>query len=140
MTVSASGGKPEASTEGQTDAIDPERTFDPLDIAQKSLRSREHLGQSAVKRREFIILAGGMMATGPLEARAQQPAGRVYRVGYLSYNSRDQQLSHIRAFEDGLRSLGYRVGENVAIEYRFTNAEIERLPALAGDWLGSAWT
>lgn len=76
------------------------------------------------------------MATGPLEARAQQPAGRVYRVGYLSYGSRDQQLSHIRAFEDGLRSLGYRVGENVAIEYRFTNAEIERLPALAGDLVG----
>ena len=66
----------------------------------------------------------------------QQPAGRVYRLGYLSSGSRDQQLSHIRAFEDGLRSLGYRVGENVVIEYRFANAEIEQLPALAADLVG----
>jgi putative ABC transport system substrate-binding protein len=36
-----------------------------------------------------------------------------------------------RALEEGLRSLGYRVGENVAIEYRFANGELERLPALA---------
>jgi hypothetical protein len=40
------------------------------------------------------------------------------------------------AFEDGLRSLGYRIGENVVIEYRFTNAEIERLPAAAADLVG----
>ena len=39
----------------------------------------------------------------------------------------------IKAFEEGLRSLGYRVGENVAIEYRFANGEMERLPALAAD-------
>jgi putative ABC transport system substrate-binding protein len=37
------------------------------------------------------------------------------------------------AFEEGLRSLGYRVGENVAIEYRSVNGEMERLPALAAD-------
>jgi hypothetical protein len=40
-------------------------------------------------------------------------------------------LHLIKAFEDGLRSLGYRVGENVAIEYRLANGELERLPALA---------
>ena len=39
----------------------------------------------------------------------------------------------IKAFEEGLRSLGYRVGENVVIEYRFANGELERLPALAAD-------
>ena len=32
-----------------------------------------------------------------------------------------------------MRSLGYRVGENVAIEYRFADGEMERLPALAAD-------
>ena len=42
-------------------------------------------------------------------------------------------LHLIKAFEEGLRSLGYRVGENVAIEYRFANGEMERLPALAAD-------
>ena len=51
----------------------------------------------------------------------------------LSITSREQQLHLISAFEDGLRSLGYRVGENVVIEYRFADGEMERLPALAAD-------
>jgi len=85
-----------------------------------------------MKRREFITLIGGA-ATWPLAARAQQPAGRVYRVGYLSIGSREQTLHFIKAFEEGLRSLGYRVGENVVIEYRFANGEMERLPANAAD-------
>ncbi len=83
-----------------------------------------------MKRREFI--AGmGAAAAWPLAARAQQPAGRVYRVGYLTIASREQTLHLIKAFEEGLRSLGYRVGENVVIEYRFADGEMERLPALA---------
>jgi putative ABC transport system substrate-binding protein len=86
-----------------------------------------------VKRRQFITLLGGTAATWPLAARAQQPAGRVYRVGYLSIGSREQTLHFIKAFEEGLRSLGYRVGENVVIEYRFANGEMERLPANAAD-------
>src|SRR4051812_7015550 len=72
-------------------------------------------------------------AARPLAVRPQQPAGRVYRVGYFALGSREQQLHLIKAFEDGLRSLGYRVGENVVIEYRFANGEMERLPALAAD-------
>ena len=70
-----------------------------------------------MKRREFITLFGGTAAIWPFAARAQQPTGRVYRVGYLSISSSREQLLHlIKAFEDGLRSLGYRVGDNVAIE------------------------
>jgi putative ABC transport system substrate-binding protein len=86
-----------------------------------------------VKRREFITLFGGTAATWPLAVRAQQPAGRVYRVGYLAGGSRDQQLHLIKAFEEGLRSLGYRVGRNIAIEYRFADGQVQRLPALATD-------
>ena len=86
-----------------------------------------------MKRREFITLLGGATAW-PLAARAQQPAGRAYRVGYLGIPSREQMPLYLtRALEEGLRSLGYRVGENVAIEYRFANGERERLPALAAD-------
>ena len=84
-----------------------------------------------MRRREFIAALGGAAATWPLAARAQQPAGRVYRVGYLTDASRDTQL--INAFEESLQSLGYRVGENVVIEYRFADGEMERLPALAAD-------
>ena len=86
-----------------------------------------------MKRREFIAALGGAAATWPFAAGAQQPARRVYRVGYLSIGSRDQTLHFVNAFEEGLRSLGYRVGENIAIEYRFANSEMERLPALAAD-------
>ncbi len=87
-----------------------------------------------MKRREFItLLGGGAAATWPLAVRAQQPPGRVYRVGYLAVASREQQIHLSKAFEEGLRSLGYRVGENVVIEYRFANGQLERLPALAAD-------
>src|SRR4249919_1268621 len=85
-----------------------------------------------MQRREFIGLVGGA-AAWPLAARAQQPAGRVYRIGYLSIGADGPQLHLIKAFEDGLRSLGYRVGENVVIEYRFGDGQLERLPTLAAD-------
>ena len=86
-----------------------------------------------MRRREFITLLGGAAAAWPLAARAQQPAGRVYRVGYFAITSRERSLHLMKAFEEGLRSLGYRVGENVVIEYRFADGELERLPALATD-------
>ncbi len=54
-------------------------------------------------------------------------------MGYLAIASREQQLHLVKAFEEGLRRLGYRVGENVVIEYRFADGELERLPALAAD-------
>jgi putative ABC transport system substrate-binding protein len=86
-----------------------------------------------MRRREFITLLGGTAAAWPLAARAQQPAGRVYRMGYLGIVSREQLPYLIKAFEDGLRSLGYHVGQNVAIEYRVADGQMERLPALAAD-------
>jgi putative ABC transport system substrate-binding protein len=54
-------------------------------------------------------------------------------VGYFAFGSHEQQVHLSKAFEEGLRSLGYRVGENVLIEYRFANGQMERLPALAAD-------
>src|SRR5258707_10308245 len=99
----------------------------------KPLRCR-HLSLGAdMRRRDFITLLGGAAAVWPLAARAQQPTGRVYRIGYLWIASREQILHFIKAFEEGLRSLGYRIGENVDIEYRFADGEMERLPALAAD-------
>jgi putative ABC transport system substrate-binding protein len=86
-----------------------------------------------MQRRNFVTLLGGIAATWPLAALAQQPAGRVYRVGYLTLASREQSLPVVRVFDEGLRSLGYRVGENVVIEYRFAVGEMEQLPALAAD-------
>ena len=71
-----------------------------------------------MQRRKFIMALGGAAAGWPIAALAQQPAGRVYR---LAFGSWEQQIHLSKAFEEGLRSLGYRVGENVVIEYRFAN-------------------
>jgi hypothetical protein len=60
-----------------------------------------------MRRREFITLLGGAAAAWPLAARAQQPAGRVYRVGYFATTSRERSLHLMKAFEEGLRSLGW---------------------------------
>src|SRR5258707_4353968 len=86
-----------------------------------------------MQRRDFITLLGGAAATWPLAVRAQQPAGWVYRVGYFAITSRVRSLHLMKAFEEGVRSRGYRVGENVVIEYRFADGEMERLLALATD-------
>ena len=85
-----------------------------------------------MRRRKFLTLLGGA-ASLPLATHAQQPGGRVYRVGYFAIGSRERTLHLSTAFEEGLRSLGYRLGENVVIQYRFANGQLERLPALAAD-------
>jgi putative tryptophan/tyrosine transport system substrate-binding protein len=86
-----------------------------------------------MRRREFISLLGSGAVSWPLAARAQQSSGRVYRVGYLIGTSRAVASVAMTAFEDVLRSRGYRVGENIIIEYRFADGNLDRLPALAAD-------
>src|SRR5215218_5326460 len=86
-----------------------------------------------MQRRDFITLLGGAAVTLPLAARAQQPGGRIYRVGYLAGGSQQTQVYFIKAFEEGLRSLGYRIGQNIIIDYRFADGEVQRLPALAAE-------
>ncbi|HSL48364.1 MAG TPA: ABC transporter substrate-binding protein [Candidatus Deferrimicrobiaceae bacterium] len=79
----------------------------------------------------LAVLVLGLF-TAPLAAEAQQPE-KVYRIGYLQTSTRQEQLHMVKAFEDGLRDLGYRVGQNVVIEYRFAEARPERLPELTAD-------
>src|SRR5437868_2760367 len=84
-----------------------------------------------MQRRKFIMALGGAVASAPFAARAQQARGRLYKVGYLGPASPEPHL--IKAFEYGLQNLGYRVGENVVLEYRFANQDMERLPTLAAE-------
>jgi putative ABC transport system substrate-binding protein len=84
-----------------------------------------------VRRREFISLLGGAGVALPLAARAQQPASPV--VGVLSGRSLDDSKEFVAALRQGLNEAGFFEHRNVAIEYRWAENHVDRLPALAAE-------
>jgi putative tryptophan/tyrosine transport system substrate-binding protein len=84
-----------------------------------------------IKRREFVTLLCGTAATWPLSVHAQQ---EMPVIGFLSpLPSPGPNAPALAGLRQGLKDAGYVEGQNVAIEYRWANTQLERLPALAAD-------
>jgi putative ABC transport system substrate-binding protein len=82
-----------------------------------------------MRRRELLSLLGGAAVSWPRAARAQQSVMPV--IGFLHSASADGSADRVRAFREGLKEVGFVEGENVAVECRWADNQIERLPALA---------
>ena len=87
-----------------------------------------------MKRRDFITLIGGAAAAWPLAGRAQQP-DRMRRIGVLmsAVESDPRELEYITAFAQGLAELGWIVGRNVRIEYRWGAGDLDRFRRYAAE-------
>jgi putative tryptophan/tyrosine transport system substrate-binding protein len=88
---------------------------------------------SGMGRREFVALLGGAAAAWPIAARAQQPAVPV--IGFLRSDSLAEATDLVDALHQGLKEGGYVEGQNVAIEFRWAECRIDRLPLLVADLL-----
>ena len=87
-----------------------------------------------MRRRAFISLVGGAAASAvswPLAARAQQPTIPI--VGYVHSDSPQTVAGLLAAFREGLSETGYIEGQNVAIEYRWAENDLSRIPELVAD-------
>jgi len=81
-----------------------------------------------MRRRDFIKGIVGSAAAWPLAARAQRPV-----IGFLRSTSLDSSPHLMTAFRQGLNEVGYVEGQNVVIEYRGADGQLDRLPTLVAD-------
>jgi putative ABC transport system substrate-binding protein len=92
-----------------------------------------------LRRRRFITLLGGAAAAWPLAARGQQ-AERVRRIGVLMNLASDDAEGQARlaAFHQGLQQLGWTVGRNVQIDYRWSAGNADYIRKFAAELVALA--
>jgi putative ABC transport system substrate-binding protein len=92
-----------------------------------------------MRRRDFITLLGGAAATGPFAARAQQRE-RMRRIGVLTPFAANDTEGHGRltAFAQGLQQLGWTVGQNIRIDYRWGDGKAETMRKYAAELVALA--
>jgi hypothetical protein len=78
----------------------------------------------------FLVTLTLAILVAPLAAEAQPPK-HVPRIGLLITNSRAAESTSIEAFRRGLQALGYVEGQNISLEYRFADGNLEQLPPFA---------
>ena len=84
-----------------------------------------------MRRREFIALAGGVLAVWPRNGQSQQRPAPV--IGFLHAGSPGPVAPYMAEFRRALAKSGYVENQNVAIEYRYAEGQYDRLPELAAD-------
>jgi putative ABC transport system substrate-binding protein len=88
--------------------------------------------QAGMATKTIAVLLVGLALASFRLAEAQQP-GKVPRVGVLLPSSAHVLWTQLEAFRQGLRDRGYLEGQNIVIEYRYAEGELDRLPSLANE-------
>ena len=83
-----------------------------------------------MNRKISILTLCAMLLTLCVSAQAQQ-SRKVTRIGVLSQSSANFMSTQLEAFRQGLRDFGYVEGQNIAIDYRYAEGKLDRLPGLA---------
>ena len=80
-----------------------------------------------------FTLVGAMLLAFCASAAAQQPTGKIFRIGFLDSSTASGMAVLFEAFWQEMRKLGWIEGKNIAVEYRFAEGKNDRLPELAAD-------
>src|SRR2546421_8599052 len=101
-------------------------------VRQSDRLSPQSVPGGYMLRREFITLASGVIAAWPRAASAQQPA--LPKVGYVWIGERERDVSGA-GLRQGLTDKGYEIGRNLALEERYAQGDVEKVPALLAELL-----
>jgi len=85
-----------------------------------------------MRRRDFVMLVGGAV-TWPLAAKAQQPRNNLRRIAFLAGSSSGSGKDLVGCFTSGLRDLGWREGENITIDLRWSEGVEEKYAAFVAE-------